>query len=123
MSVKAKQTRSKGALSFFRDECLHVQQQLQPQARINPASKDFWDMVKSKWQELSPQQQQYYEELSFESKLEQQSRRAAQKRDEPASSTSGAVAVQQGNRVTHLCVPSRRPGWHAPVCLRWGRFG
>ena len=100
VSVKTKHTRSKSALCLFRDEYLHLQQRLQPEARVNPASKDFWVTVKSKWEALSSEQKQYYEELSLQSRQKQQSNRAAEKRNISAQSDSGPVALQQSNPVS-----------------------
>ena len=65
ISAKPKQFRKKPAYMFFRDDWLKAEKGCSH--TVNPCTKEFWQTLKTKFSELSPEMRRYYEELESQS--------------------------------------------------------
>ena len=70
-------TRQRKPLEFFRLDVIARERLLQ--RKFNPASKEFWELVRAEFGRLSPEQQQHYEDRSAASGVDGRAERRRRK--------------------------------------------
>jgi len=91
--MRAPQIRRKPAYMYFRDDWILSQKSLKgSDAKVNPASKEFWVELKEAFSQLNPNMRAYYEELATESGAE-----AARKRALDGSSVKDQIETESSS--------------------------